>query len=83
MSALNIQTTSSALTKIKPLPLVKQDALPQGFPATISGNVAWTGKDFANSEAFIYCLSNVEICEICQGLDAFKSECQCSAFAFT
>lgn len=80
MSTLSIQTIPSTLTHIKQLLVAKQlrlaksDALPKGFPVMIKGNAVWVGPDFANKDTYIYYLSDPEICEICQSLDAFKGK---------
>lgn len=74
MSALSIQTTCSALTEVKQHSIAQQDALPQGFPSMIKGNGPWVGSDFVNDESFVYKLTEVEVLEVCQSLDAFKGK---------
>lgn len=47
-------------------------ALPQGFPASISGQLAWVGADFANRKNWIYHLSEGDVDEIRKAVTSFK-----------
>ncbi|KAF3768915.1 Clavaminate synthase-like protein [Cryphonectria parasitica EP155] len=51
---------------------MNSNALPEGFPAMIHGDSAWTATNFSNNNEYIYHLSAAEVSEVKQGLDGFK-----------
>lgn len=48
--------------------------LPTGFPAKLSGELAWSGSDFWNDDSYIYRLTAKDMEEISSALDHFKGE---------
>ena len=49
-------------------------ALPDGFPKQVDGAIIWEGKDWTSEDQWVYKLSVIELEEIDNALDYFKSE---------
>ena len=49
-------------------------ALPDGFPIQVDGPIVWEGKDWASENQWVYKLSVIELEEIGNALDYFKSK---------
>lgn len=72
MSAIDIQTTTSALlAEVKNT--VTTNSLPQGFPKTIDGKIAWVPTDFVSGD-YIYYFSSDDLSEIKKAFADFKGK---------
>lgn len=54
--------------------IADKDALPKGFPVTITGAKVWVGDDYKNKQSHHTYLTNAEIKEITEALLYFKSK---------
>lgn len=49
--------------------------LPNGFPSSIGGQLAWVGTDFANCNDWIYHLTQHDVDEVRKAVALFKGQC--------
>ncbi|KAI0308629.1 hypothetical protein OF83DRAFT_1180571 [Amylostereum chailletii] len=54
-------------------PTLPQQPLPAGFPEKVEGPIVWEGSDWTDEKQWVYVLSNVELKEIKDGVEHFKS----------
>jgi hypothetical protein len=61
---------------LEPLNKAEHDvpALPSSFPATLEGELAWTGADFVSDSTFVYELTAADKDEMGAGLAHFKGK---------
>jgi len=67
-----LQRTSRRLLENPDLP---KTPLPPGFPEQVSGPIVWEGNDWASEDQWVYCLSEMELKEISDALQHFRSKC--------
>lgn len=47
-------------------------ALPSNFPASLKGELAWSGSDFKSEFAYVYSLTKIDVAELEAAVAAFK-----------
>lgn len=55
------------------------NTLPNGFPSSIIGPLAWVGNDFDNCNDWIYHLTESDVGEVRKAVALFKGQCYTSA----